>query len=150
MLTQECKYTIDTFSYKPVKRVKSIEERKKAFQDKLKNWSRYNDIDFKLYPKWLRKDFFEYWTEFANDNGRKMRFEMEKTWNTGRRLATAKKTIYSKDPRWKTDVKQVYVAPKQKNIDYGRIDPEKAKERLREQSKSKIMGAGDRVKRNWL
>ena len=68
---------------------KTLEERRAAFKHKLQNWARYNDLEKKEYPAWLRKEFYEYWTELANDNGRKMRFEMEKTWNTGRRLATA-------------------------------------------------------------
>lgn len=107
-----CTYQIDQFSYQPKKKVKSLEERKEAFKHKLRNWARYNDLEFNEYPKWLRKEFYEYWTELANDNGLKMRFEMEKTWNTGRRLATAKRTIYAKDTRWKTKPKEVY-SPRQ-------------------------------------
>lgn len=108
-----CTFQILPFKYQPKKKVKSLEERKEAFKLKLRNWARWNDNEFEEYPKWLRKDFYEYWTELANDNGRKMRFEMEKTWNTGRRLATAKRTIYAKDPRWKTKPKEVY-KPRQK------------------------------------
>ena len=39
------------------------------------------------------QDFISYWTEM-NQNGNKMRFEMEKTWNVERRLARWKKNSY--------------------------------------------------------
>ena len=42
------------------------------------------------YGKEMVREFFDYWTEH-NDNGRKMRFEMEKIFNVSRRLATWKK-----------------------------------------------------------
>lgn len=106
-----CQYKITPFSYIPQGKVKTLEERKEAFKEKLRKWSSKNDLEFKEFPRWLRKEFFSYWVELANDNGRKMRFEMEKTWNTGRRLATAKRTIYAKDPRWKSE-KPKYYAPK--------------------------------------
>lgn len=38
------------------------------------------------YPESLKTEFFEYWTE-PNKSGTRMRFELEKTWHTGRRLA---------------------------------------------------------------
>lgn len=38
------------------------------------------------YPESIKTEFFEYWTE-PNKSGTKMRFEMEKTWHLGRRLA---------------------------------------------------------------
>ena len=38
------------------------------------------------YTKELRRAFFDYWTE-PNKSKTKMRFELEKTWDTGRRLA---------------------------------------------------------------
>lgn len=140
-------FSITVFKYQPNKKLKSIEERRKAFQDKLKNWALYNDVDKKEYPDWLRKDFFEYWTEFANDNGRKMRFEMEKTWNTGRRLATAKKTIYSKDPRWNQQglISGFKIRSTQGN--YSPIDYEKAQENRQEQE---IRGnLGSILKSKW-
>jgi hypothetical protein len=39
------------------------------------------------YPKDLREAFISYWSE-PNKSGSKMRFELEKTWDTGRRLGT--------------------------------------------------------------
>ena len=38
------------------------------------------------YSKEMRRAFFEYWTE-PNKSKTKMRFELEKTWDTGRRLS---------------------------------------------------------------
>lgn len=38
------------------------------------------------YPESLRQEFEDYWTE-PNKSGTKMKFEMEKTWHLGRRLA---------------------------------------------------------------
>ena len=55
-----------------IRRIKFINELNKEFHTK--------------YPKELRKAFFEYWTE-PNKSKTKMRFELEKTWDTGRRLA---------------------------------------------------------------
>ena len=39
------------------------------------------------YPKEMIRAFFDYWTE-KNKSGTKMRFELEKTWELGRRLST--------------------------------------------------------------
>ena len=55
-----------------IRRIKFINELNKEFHTK--------------YPKELRKAFFEYWTE-PNRSKTKMRFELEKTWDTGRRLS---------------------------------------------------------------
>lgn len=93
--------------------MKPIEERKEAFRQKLCKAFNESDSPTKLedYPKWLREDFFIYWTTLSNDNGRKMNFEKEKKWNTMLRLATAKRLVYSRDPRWKSKAK-VYYQPK--------------------------------------
>lgn len=53
-------------------------------------------IEFK-YPESLKTEFFEYWTE-PNKSGTKMRFELEKTWHTGRRLARWANSGFKKDP----------------------------------------------------
>ena len=55
-----------------IRRIKFINELNKEFHTK--------------YTKELRRAFFEYWTE-PNRSKTKMRFELEKTWDTGRRLA---------------------------------------------------------------
>jgi len=41
---------------------------------------------FKNYPAYILKEFFEYWSE-QNPSGKKMRFELEKTWDLKRRLS---------------------------------------------------------------
>jgi hypothetical protein len=101
---------IKQFSYQSKKKGKTLEERKEAFRMRLINAFNKDSSETKEtdYPKWLRLEFLEYWLEFANDNGRKMRFELETSWYTMRRLATAKKRIYSKDPRWKTETDKTY------------------------------------------
>lgn len=44
------------------------------------------EIDKYTFPEVIKKEFFDYWTE-PNKSGTKMRFELEKTWHLGRRLA---------------------------------------------------------------
>ena len=62
------------------KNVKNIENRKQKFIESL--------IEYKdQYPSHILTQFVNYWTE-ANRSKTKMRFEMEKTWETGRRLGT--------------------------------------------------------------
>ena len=55
-----------------IRRIKFINEMNKEIHTK--------------YTKELRRAFFDYWTE-PNKSKTKMRFELEKTWDTGRRLA---------------------------------------------------------------
>jgi len=55
----------------------NIEERERDFMDKANRM-----ISF---PYEIRKEFIEYWTE-PTPGGKKMRFEMEKTWDLSRRL----------------------------------------------------------------
>ena len=40
-----------------------------------------------MYDRQMLNDFYRYWTEL-NPSKTKMRFEMQKTWETGKRLAT--------------------------------------------------------------
>lgn len=62
------------------KQIKTIDERKTELVQKLKN---YLDV----YGKDMLNDFFNYWTE-KNEGGKKMRFEMERTFEISKRLAT--------------------------------------------------------------
>lgn len=107
-----CHYQIQQYSYEPQKKGKTLEERKEALRLKMNKAFKKSTVQDKekLYPKWLRASFFDWWTQLANDNGRKMRFELEKKWNTMSRLATAKNIVYAKDPRWKEE-KKVYYRP---------------------------------------
>ena len=149
----EVPYGIKSFKYIPSKSGKNddiLPKTNQDFKDMIwKNSKKHLD----KYPLWFQKEFVQYWLQVPDCSDKNRYFMLSKSdrkkWSTLGRMATVKRTIYARDKRWQTDVKQVYVAPKNKKIDYGRIDPEKAKERLREQSKNKIMGAGERVKRNW-
>lgn len=60
--------------------VSNIEERKKIFKTELNSYLN------NPYPLSLIKLFSEYWTE-KNKSGTKMRFEMQKTWETNLRLS---------------------------------------------------------------
>lgn len=99
METLRCTYQIQTFSYTPSKKVRTLEERIEDFRESLKSWVKANDPNEKIYPAWMKKDFWYYWTSM-NDGGKKMYFEMEKKWATGLRLATWKRNC-ARDPRWK-------------------------------------------------
>lgn len=58
----------------------SFDERKAAFQKSIEPYKG-------KYSSEMLNEFFPYWTE-PTPNGKKMRFELEKTWEVGRRLAT--------------------------------------------------------------
>ncbi|MDR1556215.1 MAG: DUF4373 domain-containing protein [Tannerellaceae bacterium] len=62
------------------KAARELEKRKKEFYNTLVPF-----VD--RYPKETVRSFFDYWSE-KNRSGSKMRFELEKTWEVGRRLAT--------------------------------------------------------------
>lgn len=70
------KLTCDTQSDTPNE---ALEKRKHAFGEKLIPY-------IEQYGKTLIREFFDYWTEH-NENGKKMRFEKEKTFEISRRLA---------------------------------------------------------------
>lgn len=57
---------------------KTIEERKQVFYDSLKGF-----VD--KYPKEMLRKFFDYWSE-QNSSGKKMKFEMQKTFEISKRL----------------------------------------------------------------
>ena len=90
-----CKYD----NYKPLTEIKTqkksskktditlqkpIEERKTEFGMSLKPYT--NEFGGK-YSREMINDFYHYWTE-TNRSQTRMKFEMEKTWEVGRRLAT--------------------------------------------------------------
>lgn len=58
----------------------SFDERKAAFQKSIEPYKG-------KYSSEMLNEFFPYWTE-PTPSGKKMRFELEKTWEVGRRLAT--------------------------------------------------------------
>ena len=59
-----------------------MEERKQAFWDRLVPY-----VQQGVYTREMVTDFYLYWTE-ANEQGKRMRFEMEKIFELRRRLAT--------------------------------------------------------------
>lgn len=66
------------------KKARSLEDRKTEFGVSLKPYTQ--EFGGK-YPREMISDFFRYWSE-ANRSQTRMRFEMEKTWEVGKRLAT--------------------------------------------------------------
>ena len=64
------------------KKEKSLAERRQAFWNRLVPF-----IKKGIYTREMVTAFYLYWTE-SNENGKKMRFEMEKTYELPRRLAT--------------------------------------------------------------
>jgi hypothetical protein len=63
---------------------KTLEERKKDFQEKINSFRKENLFQ---YPAEMYVVFFDYWSEH-NENGLKMLFEMNKTWDLSKRLNT--------------------------------------------------------------
>ena len=68
----------------------TLEVRKHAFGEKLVPY-------MEQYGKALIREFFDYWTEH-NENGKKMRFEKEKTFEISRRLARWSKNNNNNKP----------------------------------------------------
>jgi len=114
----------DDISKKEIRKkdkVKNIEEREQIF---FKNLATFKD----KYPDEMLKDFFLYWTE-KNRNGKKMRFEMEKTWDLSRRLAK----WHSNELKFE---KRKKVAPKKEKRKLATYDREEAmKEYIENQKK---------------
>jgi len=92
--------------------MKPLKERKQEFKEKLQRWIAENDPGHQINPKWLCNEFYSYWT-LTNDGGRKMFYEMEKTWNLGGRLRTCRERVFPKDPRWKLQPKKETYKPRQ-------------------------------------
>ena len=67
----------------------SLDERKNAFWQRLVPY-----IQKGIYPREMVTAFYQYWTEI-NENGRRMRFEKEATYELPKRLAT----WWSREPR---------------------------------------------------
>ena len=63
------------------KPTKTLEERRNDFMYKIA------EIGKGVYPDQMLRAFFDYWSE-SNENGKKMLFEMKKTFDTKKRLAT--------------------------------------------------------------
>lgn len=70
----------ETLSLTPSKGVSSLSDREKAFAETIRPY-------VPKYGKEMCNKFFAYWTE-PNKSKTKMRFELERTWDVSRRLAT--------------------------------------------------------------
>lgn len=80
--TQMCIDYLTSLGYKVVEpqNKKTIQERKQIFCSKCLRYQEKYGIS-------MIQDFFNFWSE-ANENGKKMRFEMQKTFAIPNRLAT--------------------------------------------------------------
>lgn len=89
----------------------SFEERSENFRNKIReNKGEYSNA--------MLHEFFNYWTE-KNENGKKMRFELEKVFDVKKRLATWHKRATErtfKPKEQQLDKPQVYVAPKNEHF----------------------------------
>lgn len=94
------------------KKKKTIEERKQSFKESI---SKYKD----QYSSELLNDFWKYWTEM-NENGNQMKFEKQKTFGVGHRLATWKKNE-SKFNNGKTDKRSTRHEPAKDIVSYGKL-----------------------------
>lgn len=83
---------------------------KKTLKDRESEFIRLCEPYFEKYGKQMIKEFVEYWTE-CNLNGKKMRFEKEKTFGLSRRLSTWKRN----NEKWgkKDFVKTEKISPMQ-------------------------------------
>lgn len=86
---------------------KTIEEREKDFYDEVAKF-------VGQYSREMLRSFFDYWSE-PNKQKNKMRFELQKTWDTGRRLSTWAKReeqnskTYNNGTRQQTDAERLKV-----------------------------------------
>jgi hypothetical protein len=85
----------ETSLNKPKKQVISVNERIKEFRSALAPF-------VETYDARILKSFYDYWTEL-NPSGKKMRFEMEKTWEMSKRLATWKRN----DERYSKPIQKI-------------------------------------------
>lgn len=115
----------ETLSLKPSNGNSSFDERLSLFTESIRPY-------VAKYGKEMCNDFHAYWTE-ANKSKTKMRFELEKTWDIGRRLATWAK----KDSTWNKAGKPVASTPRT-GAD---VEGLKAGERIIEEKRLAIEGA---------
>lgn len=94
------------------KNKKSIEDRKADFKLLIEKYKEQYSPD-------MLNDFWRYWTEM-NDNGNQMRFEKQKTFGVGNRLATWKKNE-SKFNNGKTDKRGHRHEPSKDITSYGKL-----------------------------
>ena len=101
----------ETLSLKHPKASVSLEDREKAFMESIRPY-------VEMYGRDLCNQFFAYWTE-PNKSKTKMRFELERTWDIARRLATWAK----KDSTWNKAGKPVALTSSEGDSTPFRDDP---------------------------
>jgi hypothetical protein len=69
------------------------------------------------YKEAMIQEFFDYWTE-PNKSNTKMRFELEKTWHLGRRLARWASNGFGVMEKTKPQIEK----PKARDDDFGKLD----------------------------
>lgn len=129
-----CIYRIQTISYTTkTKGKKGLPETDQEFKNMV--WSKSKD-HLDQYPLWFQQEFVQYWLTVPDCSTKNRYFLLplkdRKRWSTLGRMATVKRLIYSKDPRWNSKPKG-YKVQKTKN-EYSDINYEKAKQRASEQS----------------
>lgn len=102
---------VDTLSLKHPKASISLEDREKAFMESIRPY-------VEMYGRDLCNQFYAYWTE-PNKSKTKMRFELERTWDIARRLATWAK----KDSAWNKSGKPAASTPNEGDGTPFRDDP---------------------------
>ena len=102
---QRATTTKERKEYKNIKGSKlTLTQREQNFYHELKTY-------YPKYPKETLRAFYDYWTE-PNRSNTKMRFELEKTWSTKRRLGT-----------WARREKPSTLAPQKPPTGYNHIKP---------------------------
>lgn len=66
---------------------------RESLQERMDKFRQTTNMYKGMYGNEMVDAFFDYWSE-TNDNGNKMRFEKEKTWNLEKRLARWEKNNY--------------------------------------------------------
>lgn len=66
----------------------NLTERVKSFRNRVNSYA-------SEYPQRMLEDFIDYWSE-VSDNGKKMKFEKQKTWNLSLRLKRWKRNDFNK------------------------------------------------------
>ncbi len=94
----------------PKRQRKRIEERKESFKERILTYST-------IYQREMLLKFFDYWSEH-NENGKKMRFEMQKTFDVEKRL----RTWHTNQQKWE---KEKNVAPKKEKLNAGELIKQK-------------------------
>jgi len=78
--------TEDEYIYNNNIDIKEEDKKEEILKKKEEEFKREVETFSGKYPDWLLKEFISYWTE-PNKSRKKIKYELEKTWDTSRRLA---------------------------------------------------------------